>query len=95
MSTMPEVAVGWLRSLLRTLGGNLGRDILNLGVAGLDTPIWDVLAPEGKQEEVGGRLRMGSRSPASQLGKRYQTACSGSGSLLGSLGLNFHSKKNV
>ena len=94
-STMPDVAVGWLCSPLGTLGGNLGWDILNLGVAGLDTPIWDVLAPEGKQEEVGGRLRTRSSSPASQLGKRYQTACSGSGSLLGSLGLDIHKQKHV
>ena len=63
MTTMPDVAVGWLRSLLRTLGENLGRAILHLGVAGLITPIWDVLAPEGEQEEALNRLRTGSISP--------------------------------
>jgi len=62
-STMPDVAVGWLCSPLGMLGGNFGRDILYLGVAGLDTPIWDVLAPEGEQEEALNRLRMGSISP--------------------------------
>jgi hypothetical protein len=44
-------------------GGDFGRDILYLGVAGLDTPIWDVLAPEGEQEEALNHLRMGSISP--------------------------------
>ena len=72
-STMPDVAGRWLR----TLGGNFGRDILNLGVAGFDTPIWDILAPEGKQEEALNRLRTGSRSPSSQLGKRYQSGLLG------------------
>jgi hypothetical protein len=48
MTTMPDVAGGWLRSLLRTLGGIFGREILHLGVAELDTPIWDVLAPQGE-----------------------------------------------
>jgi hypothetical protein len=60
---MPDVAGGWLRSLLRMLGGILGREILYLGVAGLDTPIWDVLALQGEEEEALNRLRMGSISP--------------------------------
>jgi hypothetical protein len=47
---MPDVAGGWVCSLLRTLGGNLGRDMLYLGIYGLYTPIWDVLALKGKQE---------------------------------------------
>jgi hypothetical protein len=69
---MPDVAGGGLHSLLGALGGISGGKLYILGVAGLDTPIWDVLAPEGKREEAEGCLRMGSRSPASQLGKRYQ-----------------------
>jgi hypothetical protein len=89
MTTMPDVAGGWLRSLLRTLGGILGREVLYLGVAGLDTPIWDVLALEGKQEEALNRLRMGSRSPSSQLGKRYQTGLFGLGFAAGLVGLGF------
>jgi hypothetical protein len=60
---MPDVAGRWLRSLLRTLGGIFGREISYLGVSGLDTPIWDVLAPPGEQERVLNHLRMGSRSP--------------------------------
>jgi hypothetical protein len=61
---MPDVAGGWLCSLLRTLGGIFGREISYLGIAGLDTPIWDVLAPQGEQERALNRLRMCSRSPA-------------------------------
>ena len=41
----------------------MGQGILNLGVAGLIIPLWDVLAPEGKQEGVLNHLRMGSISP--------------------------------
>jgi hypothetical protein len=52
-----------VRSLLGSLGGNLGREITYLGAAGVDTPIWDVLAPWGKREGAGERLRTGSRSP--------------------------------
>ena len=44
------------------MGGNFGQDILYLGVAGLNTPIWDVLVLEGEQEEALNRLRMGSIS---------------------------------
>jgi hypothetical protein len=64
MTTMPDVAGGWLRSLLRTLGGILGREILYLGVAGLDTPIWDVLALQGEEERALNRLRTCSRCPS-------------------------------
>jgi len=67
MTTMPDVAVGWLRSLLLTLGGIFGREIAYLGRAGLVTPIWDVLAPQGEQERAPNRLRMCSRSPAFQI----------------------------
>jgi hypothetical protein len=59
---MPDVAGGWLRLLLGVLGGDFGRDILYLGVAGIVTPIWDVLAPEGEQEEALNHLRTGSIS---------------------------------
>jgi hypothetical protein len=91
---MSDVAGGWLRSLLRTLGGNFGRDILYLGIYGLYTPIWDVLAPEGEQEGAGKRLKTCSRSPGSKLGKRCQLGL-GSELLLGSLGSVFHRKKCV
>jgi len=67
MTTMPDVAVGWLRSLLLTLGGIFGREIAYLGSAGLVTPIWDVLAPQREQEQAPNRLTTCSRSPAFQI----------------------------
>jgi len=33
-------------------GGNWGRDISYLGRAGLVIPIWDVLTPQGEQEQA-------------------------------------------
>jgi len=61
---MPDVAGGWLCSLLCTLGGIFGREISYVGVAGLDTPIWDVLAPQGEQERALNHLTMRPRSLA-------------------------------
>ena len=76
---MPDVAGGWLRSLLRTLGGIFGREISYLGVAGLDTPIWDVLAPQGVQERALNRwLRVPEVRP-SQLGRQCQLGLVGLG----------------
>ena len=43
MTTMPDVAGGWVG----------GRKLYILGIVGYVTPIWDVLAPEGEQEEAG------------------------------------------
>ena len=64
---MPDVAGRWLRLLLCTLGGIFWREISYLGVAGLDTPIWDVLARQGEQERVLTRVTMRPRSPAFQI----------------------------
>jgi hypothetical protein len=50
---MPDVVGRWVRSLLGTLGAIFGAKLYILGVAGYDTPIWDVLVPEGEQEEAG------------------------------------------
>jgi hypothetical protein len=47
---MPDVAGRWLRSLLGVLGGG---KLYILGVAGYNTPIWDVLALQGVPEEAG------------------------------------------
>ena len=44
------------------LGGIFGQEISYLGVAGLDTPIWDVLVPQGEQERALNRLTMCARS---------------------------------
>ena len=49
MSTMPDVAGRWVRSLLGVLEG---RKLYILGVAGYNKPIWDVLAPKREQEEA-------------------------------------------
>ena len=43
-------------SLLGTLGGILGGKLYILGVAGYDTPIWDVLALQGERKEAGEHL---------------------------------------
>ena len=50
---MPDVVGGWVRSLLGTLGAIWGAKLYIWGVAGYDIPIWDVLTPEGEQEEAG------------------------------------------
>jgi hypothetical protein len=52
MSTMPDVAVGWLRSLWGTLGGILGQENSYLGRAGFITSIWDVLVLQGEQKQA-------------------------------------------
>jgi len=75
-----------VRSLLGLLGGISGGKLYILGVAGLDTPIWDVLALQGEREEAGERLYGAKFVELSKLGKRCQWASSGSVLLLGSLG---------
>jgi len=45
-----------VHSLLGALGGILGGKLYISGVAGFNTPIWDVLAPEEEREEAGERL---------------------------------------
>jgi hypothetical protein len=88
---MPDVAGGWVHSLLRTLGGNFGRDMLYLGIWVIHTHLGCFDA----QGEVGGgamEFAMRSRSPGSQLGKQCQLDL-GSELLLGSLGSVFLGKK--
>jgi hypothetical protein len=88
---MPDVVGGWLCSLLGMSGGKLGWD---MGISGLDTPIWDVLAPEGKREGALWSLQRVPEVRVYQLGKRCQLGL-GSELLLGSLGLVFHGKNYV
>jgi len=45
-----------VRSLLGSLGGILGGKLYILGVAGYNTPIWDVLALQGEWKEAGEHL---------------------------------------
>jgi hypothetical protein len=78
-----------VRSLLRSLGG---RKLYILGVAGYNTPIWDVLALQGEREEAGEHIYGVKFVELSQLGKRCQWAYLGSVLLLGSLGSVFHRK---
>jgi hypothetical protein len=59
---MPDVVLGWFCLLLRMLGGIFEQEISYLGAAGLVTPIWHVLAPQGKQEWVLNHLTTCSRS---------------------------------
>ena len=42
-----------VRSLLGALGGILGGKLYILGVAGYNTPIWDVLALQGERGDAG------------------------------------------
>ena len=49
---MPDVAVRWVHLLLGSLGGIWDGNLYILGVAGYDTPIWDVLVLQGKREEA-------------------------------------------
>jgi hypothetical protein len=63
---MPEVVVGWCARCWACWGGDLGGKLYILGVAGFNTPIWDVLVPEGEQEVLN-HLRMCSRCPVFQI----------------------------
>jgi hypothetical protein len=86
---MPDVAVGWLRSLWGTLGGILGRENSYLGRAGFITPIWDVLALQGEQKRALNGLTMCSRSPAFQIRQVVPVGLSGLGFAAGLVGLDF------
>ena len=89
---MPDVVLGWFCLLLSMLGGGLGREISYLGVEWLVTPIWDVLAPQGEQERALNRLKTGSISRISQLGKQCHL---GFLKLWVATGFVFHSKNNA
>jgi len=86
---MLDVAGGWLCSLLRTLEGIFRREISYLGVAGLDTPIWDVLAPQGVQERALNRLTTRPRSPAFPIRQVVPVGLLGLGFAAGLVGLGF------
>ena len=88
---MPEIVVGWCA---RCWGAIWGGRFYILGVTGLDTPIWDVLAPQGERVGAGEHLWGDRFVELSQLGKRCQLAL-GSVLLLASLGSVFCLKKSV
>jgi hypothetical protein len=75
-----------VRSLL---GGFGGGKLYILGVAGYNTPIWDVLALQGEREEAGERLWGDRLLLFSQLGKRCQMGLLGLGFAAGLVGLGF------
>ena len=66
---MPEIGVGWCACGWWVIGG--GKSCI-LGVAGLYTPIWDVLAPQGERVGAGEPLCGDRFVELSQLGKRCQ-----------------------
>jgi len=72
--------------------GHIRGGILYLGAAGSGTPIWDVLAPQGEQERALNRLKTGSISHISQLGKQCHL---GFLKLWVATGFVFHSKNNA
>ena len=91
---MPDVAGGWLCSLLGASGEILGGKLYIFGVAGYITPIWDVLALQGERDGAGQRLwgaKLIKYFPIRQpvpVGLARARFC-----WLGSLGSVFHGKK--
>jgi len=67
-----QILEGWFCSLL---GGFGGGKLYILGVAGYNTPIWDVLALQGERKEVGEHLCGDRLLFFSKLGKRCQVGC--------------------
>ena len=73
----------------------MGRKLYILGVAGYDTPIWDVLALQGVQEEVGEHMygdRLIIFSPIRQV---VPVGLLRLGFVLGLMGSVFQAKKGV
>ena len=66
-----------------------GGKLYILGVAGYNKCIWDVLVPEGEQEEAGERLYSAKFVELSQLGKHCQWDLLGLGFAPGLVGLSF------
>jgi hypothetical protein len=83
---MPEMVVGWCTRCWGAIGGGI---FYILGVAGLDTPIWDVLAPQGERVGAGEHVYGARFVELSQLGKRCQLALLRLGFALGLVRLGF------
>jgi hypothetical protein len=88
---MPEIVVGWCARCWGAIGS--GKFHIS-GVAGLDTPIWDVLAPQGERVGAGEHLCGDRFVELSQLGKRCQLGLLGLGFAPGLVGLGISWKKN-
>ena len=95
MTTMPDVAVGWLLSLLHTFGGIFSQENSYLGRERLITPLWDVLAPQEEQEQALNCLTTHPRSLTIQIKQAVLVGLLRSVLLLGLLGSIFHGKKYV
>ena len=65
--TIPNAVIGTLSSLLGTLGGSLGREILYLGSNYVSTPIWDILTPRRGWERAGEHFLTRVGSPATLI----------------------------
>ena len=76
-------------SPLGSLGGISGGKLYILGVAGYNTPIWDVFPPQGEREEAGERLCGDRLVHFSQLGKRCQLGLLRLSFATGLIGLGF------
>jgi hypothetical protein len=83
---MPEMVVGWCTRCWGAIGGGI---FYISGVAGLDTPIWDVLAPQGERVGAGEHVYGARFVELSQLGKRCQLALLRLGFALGLVRLGF------
>ena len=92
---MPDVVLGWFCSLLSILEGIFRWEISYLGVTGLVTPIWDVLVPQGEQEQALNCLTMHSRSLCVQIRQAVPVGLAHSVLLLGLLDSVFHGQKCV
>jgi hypothetical protein len=82
---MPEIVVRWCTRCWGAIGGRI---FYISGVAGLDTPIWDVLAPQGERVGAVEHLCGDRFVELSQLGKRCQLGF-GLGCAPGLVGLRF------
>ena len=87
---MPEMVVGWCTHCWAAIGGG---KLYILGVAGLVTPIWDVLAPQGERVGAGERLWGDRFVELSKLGKRCQMGLLWFSFAPGLIGIGFSQKK--
>ena len=83
---MPEIVVGHCTHCWAAIGG--GRFYI-LGVTGLYTPIWDVLAPQGERVGAGECLCGDRFVELSKLGNRCQLDLLRLGFATGLVGLGF------
>ena len=86
---MPEVVVGWCTHCWACWGGIRGGIFYIWEGIIYNTPIWDVLMPEGEQEEAGEHLSMHSRCPAFPIRQAVPVGLSQLWIITGLTGLHF------